>query len=100
MTAETVICSFVLVLISPHSWCVLPSGRPLIKAFSCWKLDYPSPLSSSASPAPSTPSAVPAGAKAFHFTCPSATLNIVPAFCCSDELNESYAHCEVFHTVG
>lgn len=34
---------FVLVLISPHSWCVLPSGPPLIKPFSYRKLDYPSP---------------------------------------------------------
>lgn len=34
---------FVLVLISPHSWCVLPSGRPLIKPFPCRKLDDPSP---------------------------------------------------------
>lgn len=40
---------FVLVLISPHSWCVLPTGRPLIKPFSCRKLDYPSPLSPSLS---------------------------------------------------
>lgn len=34
---------FVSLLISPHSWCVLPSGPPLIKPFSYRKLDYPSP---------------------------------------------------------
>lgn len=43
---------FVLVLISPHSWCVLPSGRPLIKPFCCRKLDYPSPLSTLFLPPP------------------------------------------------
>lgn len=78
---------FVLVLISPHSWCVLPSGRPLIKPFCCRKLDYPSPpcLLHFLSTAP----AIPTG-KPFHFTCPSATLNIIPAFSRSDGLSDSH----------
>lgn len=82
---------FVLVLISPHSWCVLPSGRPLIKPFCCRKLDYPSPLSLlHFLSTPSTASAIPTGTKPFHVTCPSATLNIIPAFSRSDGLSDSH----------
>lgn len=74
---------FVLVLISSHSWCVLPSGRPLIKPFSCRKSDNPSPHTLASAPFSSLPFAavpVPPGAKPFHFTCPSAALNIISAF--------------------
>lgn len=90
---------FVLVLISSHSWCVLPSGRPLIKPFSCRKLDNPSPHTLFLSLSLSTPSAafpVPLGAKPFHFTSPSATLNIISAFSCSDGLSESCAQIGAF----
>lgn len=61
---------FVLVLISPHSWCVLPSGPPLIKPFSCSKLDDPSPrfLPSLHTLTP-TAAPVPSSSKPSHLTC-------------------------------
>lgn len=73
---------FVLVLISPHSWCVLPSGPPLIKPFSCSKLDYPSNRFFPSPPPTLTPTTapVPSSSKPSHLTCPAAkSFMLIPA---------------------
>lgn len=51
-------------------------------------------------PPPSTPSPtslVPPGTKPFHFTCPTAALNIISTFSCSDGLRESCAQIGAFY---
>lgn len=70
---------FVLVLIAAHSWCVLPSGRPLIKPFPPQEVG----LSITSSPlrrrlrTPTT-SPIPPSSKPFHFA--RAASGIIYAF--------------------